>query len=309
LSGATPKGGSYVQDRELQESRQEGGGPSTKPHEYGLILAQEIPVDIRVQRNLLEDFYAAWFKEKFGNPEVTWVGTWEQNKLQNGFRVSKDFISSCDSYTSGYSQMACSFLLFANAYPKHAPLCYILADSSFTMAKVTSHFHSDSWKLIHHLTMSSITSDLDIIISTLKTVSQCIGILIFWYMEIYKTLCEHVVPEREEQFQSGYKQLPAETQISAFFSWMGDAQAMLKETMKQMKQLLPPEGDASEQEDRPGPSSVGDECAEAKMETEESEETQKLRGFLSRVESLERDMRAFIRLIRKLHESECWKVT
>jgi hypothetical protein len=225
----------------------------------------------------------------------------EEINLRDAFRECKELVKTTDLLTSKYTQMASSFLLFANAYPKHAPLCCILADSCFTMAKLSSHLLSASWKFLHPLTMSSMTSDLDIIISPLNTMSSKIGIPLSWYIEIYNILCKHVKTEREELFPTDCKQPPPETQISAFLSSLDDAQAMVNETLKQMKQLVPPEGDASEQKVRPGPSSVGDECAGAKMKNEDSEAAQKLRGFEGSVDSFVGDLDVFLEILRNLN--------
>jgi hypothetical protein len=237
---------SDFRDRDLGEMHVGSERSTTKTSQRASIVAQDIPEHINRQRRLLKDFYADWREEKSGPSEgpvdedVLMMAHLWMTGIDSALKDCQDFYSTADHLTSAFSQMASVFLLCANAYPKHAPVCYTLAESCFNMAKISSRLISASWKLCHGFTMSLMISGLEEISYHLHDLMFAINTPIFWYLQLHTDLVEHVMTtksfERDEEFQKGYEQPPAESQISAFASVVDEAKVMLKETIRQLAQ-------------------------------------------------------------------------
>jgi hypothetical protein len=108
-----------------------------------------------------------------------------------------------------------------------------------------------------------------------------------------------------EEFHRCREHSPAESQVSAFASTLGEAEAMLKETLGQIRQLVQPEGDRPEQEEVSASSSAHDETQGAEKELEESEMLKSLDVFKGRIKSFVGDMKTFCELLRilKYHQN------
>jgi hypothetical protein len=208
------------------------------------IVAQEIPKDIRRHRDQLSDFYAKWKKEMNitlrVEDEYSIIG---RTPIEHGVIACEKLFSKADEISSAYSQVASIFLLCANAYPRHATVCYILAESCFNMAKISSRLISASWKLCHGFTMSLMTCGLREIRFPLIELMGRVSSPLLWYLQLYADLMDHVKTnmslQGEEEFQGSYKQLPADIQISVFTNVLGKAEDMFKQTMDQIRQLAP----------------------------------------------------------------------
>jgi hypothetical protein len=289
------------------------GSKDSTNKEFGRgLIAQEIPEDIRRQRFLLKELYAAWKEEKFGPYEMRRHGSRSAfimtSPEEAGAEDCEEIFSTGDDFTSGYSQLASIFLLCANAYPKHAPACYSLADSCFSMAKISSRLLSASWKLNHGFTLSLMRTGLKELQSPLNDLMLVLTHPLMWYMQLYSDLVEHVMTTNEslnEEFQKGYEHPPAESQISAFASMLGEAEAMLKEAFGQIRQLGGPKGDRPKQEEVSASSSARDESQGAEAEFEDAEMLERLRVVKDRIKSFVGDVRVFRGLLMNLKMSEC----
>jgi hypothetical protein len=210
------------------------------------------------------------------------------------------------------------------------------------MAKISSRLLSASWKLNHGFAMSVSISGLDEIRYYLRDLLLVINTPSFWHFQLYSDLVELVRTnkpfETDEEFQRGYEHPPAESQVSAFASTLGEAEAMLKETLGQIRQLVQPEGERPEQEEVSASSSAHDEAQEtlgqirqlvqpegerpeqekvsasssahdeaqgAEKELEESEVYTKICGVKGRIDSFVGDMKTFCELLKNFKISEC----
>jgi hypothetical protein len=306
---------SYDMDRKMGEMRLGSERSTAPPLQHAGIVAQEIPEDIKHQRRLLKDFYATWRKYKFVPP----AGTVDEDEFtitpikkyvtDIGLKDCEELCSTADHLASAYSQLASVFLLCANAYPKHAPTCYTLAESCFNMARISSRLLSASWKLNHGFTMSVLINGLDEVRYYLLELMSAINTPIFWYFQLYSDLVESVRTNKSfetgEEFQKGYEHLPAESQVSAFASMLGEAEAMLKEAFGQIRQLGKPEGDRPKQEEVSASSSARDESQMTLQEFEESGIYKKICEVKGLIRSFAGDMKAFCELLKSLKISEC----
>jgi hypothetical protein len=229
---------------------EQGKVPAKSPGSFGTapIKAQEIPKEIRLRRCELSKFYAKWREENFGGlkkpkgPLDPAVALLPHTQIEYGIVDCEELYSTADEFSCAFTQMASIFLLCANAYPKHAPVCYTLAESCFNMAKISSRLISASWQLCHGFTMSLIRSGLSEIRYPLTDLMGRVCSPLLWYLELYFGLVEDLGTtsfELDEEFQRGYKQPPAKSQISAFASVLDETEAMLKVTMDQIRQLVP----------------------------------------------------------------------
>jgi hypothetical protein len=279
--------GSRISGIGLAEMLGEIEHSKTKKKKAASVRAQDIPDDVKRQRNLLNDFYTAWKKNKFGPTEEaedagTSTAPAAPSWIERGIENCKELSSVADDTTSQYSQLSTAFLVFANAYPKHAPTCYALAESCFTMATVSSRLLSASWKLTHGFTLSLKKSSFDEIEFPLRKLMLVFQTLFLSYHELYSKLVDHVTVnmtfERDEEFQLGYEQPPTESQISAFVDAFGVAADVLKKISEEMRQLAQPEPDRPKQEAVSVPSG-----SEQAMEVAESQRISDIKDRISLV--------------------------
>jgi hypothetical protein len=226
----------------------------------GNIRSQDVPECIKHQRHQLQEFYTAWKKYKFGPSEKSEeAGTsasatdLKMHYLTKiGLRKCEELPSTTDFLTTILCQVSNAFLLFANAYPKHAPACYKMAELCFEMATFTSRVLSALWKLIHGFTLSSMESAINEIESRLDFIIMTFYNVFFCFQYLYSLYVNDVTKkksfERDEEFQIGYEQPPTESQISAFIRVADVDTKKLGEIILQIRKLVEPPIDPKEKE-------------------------------------------------------------
>jgi hypothetical protein len=229
-----------------------------------VIRVQDIPDDIKRQRRLLQEFYTAWKKQKFGaseEPEDESTSAADiflkmPSPTEIGLKKCEELPSTTDNLITIFSQLSNAFLLFANAYPKYAPTCYKMAEFCFKMAAFTSRILSALWKLMHGLTLSSMETAIDTIESPLSFLSLSLHTVFLCFHHLYSVYVNHVTKEktfeRDEEFQMGYEQPPMESQISAFISVADVSSEKLGEIITQIPKLLESPTDPPKQEEVSG---------------------------------------------------------
>jgi hypothetical protein len=274
----------YLLDMSREEMGEFTRGPKTDEFKLATIRSQDIPGDVKRQRMMLQDFYTAWKKHKFGpseesEDEETFIFKIPTRRVV-GLAQCKRFPSSIDHLTSAFSLLSNAFLLFANAYPKHAPTCYKMAESSFKMATLASQVLSPLWKLNHGFTLSSMETaikKLDFPITRILLVfnNACLS-----FQYLYTVYVKHVTSkkafERDEEFQIGYEQPPIEAQILAFTSAVDVSSVKLGEVIVQIRKLLERTTDLLKQEEVPG----------QRMEEGKSDEANTLTDVLDHISAI-----------------------
>jgi hypothetical protein len=259
---------------------------------------QDIPDDITCQRRLLQDFYTAWKKHKFGPSEESGdAGTSAAatdlkmpTPIKTGLANCEKLIAASDNVTSSFSQLSSGFLLFATAYPKHAPTCYKMAEFCFKMANIASQTLFASWKLTHGVTLSSMETAIGELDSILTDLTPMFLKVYLQFENVYSEYVNYVTTEkafeRDEEFQIEYKQPPMESQLSTFLSVTHPDLKMVMNIAGQMRRIVhrisdPPEQKVSK-----------DGSSEQKMEVEESDQPHTLEHVREIVSTLEEDVEA-----------------
>jgi hypothetical protein len=254
---------------------------------------QDIPDGIQYQRSMLQDFYTKWKKNKFGPSEESEDAAPTALKMPTPIKIGlancDKLLSASDNVTSSFSQVSTGFLLFANAYPKHASTCYKLAEFSFKMATIASRILSASWKLTHGFTLSSTETAIGEIDSILNDLTPT---FLKVYLQLDNLYSEYVncvttekAFERDVQFQIGYKPPPMESQVSAFVSVAEENLDRVLEISGGMQRII---------ERLPDPPEQG-QVPEQRMEVAESDRPHTLQNVRESVDTLEEDMRAMCR--------------
>jgi hypothetical protein len=260
--------------------------------------AQDIPDDITCQRRQLQEFYTAWKKHKFGPSEesedagtsgtsATATDLKMPTPIETGLRNCEKLPSASDNSTSSFSQLSINFLLFANAYPKHAPTCYEMAEYCFKMATIASRVLSASWKLTHGFTLSSVETAIGeinlILINLTPTFLKVYLQLENLYLEYVKYVMNNETFERDEEFQMGHKQPPMESQISAFMRVAETNLETVLEVLAQMRKFVYRLRD---------PPKKGEVSRVQRMEVEEPDQPHTLKHVREYVLTLEEDLRS-----------------
>jgi hypothetical protein len=279
---------------------------SSKPEEIkcASIRAQDIPVDIKRQRMLLQDFYTAWKKHKLGSSEetkhratsTTHVFLKRRTPTEIGLQNCEKLISSSDNLTSSFSQLSNAFLLFANAYPRHAPKCYKLAEFCFEMAAFSSRALSALWKVTHGFTLSSVETAIDKLDFPITNMLLSFHAVFLSFHHLYSEYVKHVAKmkafERDEEFQIGYEQPPMESQILAFSSLMEVSEDKLKAIILRTRRLLQRPSDPPKQEE------VSEEGGSKQAkEAQESDEPDPVSEVLLHISVFLEDLKALCRSI------------
>jgi hypothetical protein len=242
----------------------EMGLPEIQANSLAVIRFRAIPDDIKRQRSLLQDFYTTWKKEKFrSSKETEDEGTSVEGSIRKtppqteiGLKNCERITSSSDDLISAFSQLSNAFLLFANAYPKHAPTCYKMAESSFNMAILVSKVLSALWKLNHGFTLSSMETAIEKLETPITHILLAFNNASMCYHHLYTKFVKYVTSKKtfdpDEEFQIGYEQPPIEAQILAFTSAVDVSSVKLGEVIVQIRKLLERPTDLLKQEEVPG---------------------------------------------------------